>query len=197
MERSLTQAVTQSWRFLSALAHSHSTHSVILWTTWSSTKPNMSAMHPMSWGQPSLTRPHSPLMVRTRWRLINPKATDRLLRQSHYILTVNLNIQIPSCSVSILLICYFWLLPWETNHTIWNSIKLITAPLICFQTNYITLEELHVLLDVSFSVRAHVNAFKVQIRSEPCCCWFLSAMTERFTKLWAEPAYKPFPCPAL
>lgn len=89
MERALTRAVTLSWRLLNALAPLHSTHLVILWTPWSSTKANMSATHPTSWGQPSLTRPHSTLMVRTRWQLINPKATTgQLLKQGHSILKV-------------------------------------------------------------------------------------------------------------
>lgn len=84
MGRSLTLAATQSWRYQSTLAQPLSTHSVTLWTPWGSTKANMSATHPTSWGQLSLTRPYSAPMVRTHWWLIIPNATpDQLLWRSH------------------------------------------------------------------------------------------------------------------
>lgn len=80
MERRLTQAVTQSWRFLKTLAHLYSTHAVILWTTWGSTKANTYATHPTCWGQQSLMRPDSPWMVRRHSWLITTKTTTELLK---------------------------------------------------------------------------------------------------------------------
>lgn len=84
MERSLTQAVSQSWRFLSALAHFHSTHSVTPWTAWSSTRPNTSAMHPTCSGQPSLMRPASTLMVRTCCLILKKPQTSYQERVIHF-----------------------------------------------------------------------------------------------------------------
>lgn len=104
--KTLTQAVTRSWRSLKALAHSHSTHLATPWTRWTSTKANTFATHPMSWGQLCLTRPYWTLMVRARWRLVNHRPlVERYSRE----------IFAP--------ICHCLSLPSRQEQHHWNTIK--------------------------------------------------------------------------
>lgn len=70
--------------------------------------------------------------------------------------------------------------------------KNMAIQLNCFQTNSFTLEELRAFCRCPFQ---GLSTCKHCQGAERCCCFF-PALTEWFTMLPAQPAYKPFPWPA-
>lgn len=71
-----------------------------------------------------------------------------------------------------------WFQPWERNHSLPEKIKQIKNPLICFQTNYSTLEKLHIFYRWQFQCQRCRKCLQgPDYRSELCVVIFINNNT--------------------